>query len=116
MTVTNFREIFNDHISTHIMAFVLAFARGLHVYIPQQLRREWKKPGENRGVVALPEATALIVGVGGIGAETARLAAGIRHDRAGDRRAADATHRLASPNCISRMRWTRCCRAPISSS
>jgi phosphoglycerate dehydrogenase-like enzyme len=76
LTVTNFREIFNDHISAHIMAFVLAFARGLHVYIPQQLRREWKKPGENRGVVALPEATALIVGVGGIGAETARLAAG----------------------------------------
>ncbi len=75
LVVTNFREIFNDHISTHIMAFVLAFARGLHVYIPQQLRREWKKPGENRGVVHLPEATALVVGVGGIGAETARLCA-----------------------------------------
>jgi phosphoglycerate dehydrogenase-like enzyme len=75
LTVTNFREIFNDHISAHVMAFVLAFARGLQVYIPQQLRREWKKPGENRGVVHLPEATALIVGVGGIGAETARLAA-----------------------------------------
>ena len=44
LAVTNFREIFNDHISTHIMAFVLAFARGLHVYIPQQLRHEWKKP------------------------------------------------------------------------
>jgi phosphoglycerate dehydrogenase-like enzyme len=74
LAVTNFREIFNDHISTHIMAFVLAFARGLHVFIPQQLRREWKKPGEDLGVVHLPEATALIVGVGGIGAETARLA------------------------------------------
>ena len=74
LAVTNFREIFNDHIGAHIMAFVLAFARGLHVYIPQQLRREWKKLGENRGVVHLPEATALIVGVGGIGAETARLA------------------------------------------
>jgi phosphoglycerate dehydrogenase-like enzyme len=75
LAVTNFREIFNDHISAHIMAFVLAFARGLHVYIPQQLRREWKKPGENRGVVHLPAATALIVGVGGIGAETARICA-----------------------------------------
>ena len=75
LTVTNFREIFNDHISAHIMAFVLAFARGLHVFIPQQLRREWKKPAEDLGVVHLPEATALIVGVGGIGAETARLAA-----------------------------------------
>ena len=75
IVVTNFREIFNDHISAHIMAFVLAFARGLHVFIPQQLRREWKKSRENSGVVHLPEATALIVGVGGIGAETARLAA-----------------------------------------
>ena len=75
LAVTNFREIFNDHISAHIMAFVLAFARGLHVYIPQQLRHEWKKPAEDLGVVHLPEATALIAGVGGIGAETARLCA-----------------------------------------
>lgn len=75
LIVTNFREIFNDHIGAHIMAFVLAFARGLHNYIPQQLRREWKKPPEDRGVVHLPEATALIVGLGGIGAEAARLLA-----------------------------------------
>lgn len=75
LAVTNFREIYNDHISAHIMAFVLAFARGLHIYIPQQLRREWKKPPEDHGVVHLPEATALIVGAGGIGAETARLLA-----------------------------------------
>ena len=75
LVVTNFREIFNDHISAHIMAFVLAFARGLQSYIPQQLRREWNKPPENQGVVHLPEATALIVGLGGIGAETSRLLA-----------------------------------------
>lgn len=73
--VTNFREIFNDHISTHIMAFVLAFARGFHMYIPQQIRHEWKKPPEDQGVVPLPGSTALIVGLGGIGAETARLLA-----------------------------------------
>lgn len=72
--VTNFREIYNDMIGAHIMAFVLAFARGLHLYVPRQLRREWRpEPGEAGGVVHLPEATALIVGVGGIGAETARL-------------------------------------------
>ena len=76
LQVTNFREIFNDHISAHILSFVLAFARGLHVFIPQQLRREWKKSGQEDGqVVHLPAATALIVGVGGIGAETARLLA-----------------------------------------
>ncbi len=73
--VTNFREIFNDHIGAHIMAFVLAFARGLHQYLPQQSNREWRPAPLDTGVIHLPESTALIVGVGGIGAETARLAA-----------------------------------------
>jgi phosphoglycerate dehydrogenase-like enzyme len=74
LVATNFREIFNDHIGAHIMAFVLAFARGLDRYIPQQTRREWKKPPEDHGVVHLPDATMLIVGLGGIGTEAARLA------------------------------------------
>ena len=72
--ITNFREIYNDHIGAHVMAFVLAFARGMHVYLPQQQRREWKKLPPDSGVVHLPEATALVVGVGGIGSEVARLA------------------------------------------
>lgn len=73
VAVTNFREIFNDHISAHILSYVLAFARGLPMYMRQQMRREWRKPSEDQGVVHLPEATALIVGLGGIGTETARL-------------------------------------------
>jgi phosphoglycerate dehydrogenase-like enzyme len=72
--VTNFREIYNDHIAAHIMAFVLAFARDLHRYLPLQRERRWQPAPLDTGVVHLPEATALIVGVGGIGAETARLA------------------------------------------
>jgi phosphoglycerate dehydrogenase-like enzyme len=72
---TNFRGIFNEHIAAHIMAFVLAFARGLHVYIPRQLRREYRPEPADTGVVYLPESTALIVGVGGIGAETAQKCA-----------------------------------------
>src|SRR5438445_13375932 len=75
VVITNFREIYNDHIGAHLMAFVLAFARGLHLYLPQQLRREWRPAGRESGdVVHLPEATALVVGVGGIGSEVARLA------------------------------------------
>jgi phosphoglycerate dehydrogenase-like enzyme len=57
------------------MAFVLAFARGLHLYLPRQLERRWRPEPLDTAVVHLPEATALIVGVGGIGAEAARLAA-----------------------------------------
>src|SRR5213592_545741 len=75
VVVTNFREIYNDTIGAHIMAFVLAFARGFHLYLPQQLRREWRREPNDSGVIHLPEANALIVGVGGIGAEAARLCA-----------------------------------------
>ncbi len=74
LVVTNMREIYNDHIGAHIMAFVLAFARDFQTYIPRQLRREWKPKPLDTGVVHLPGATALIVGIGGIGAEAARLA------------------------------------------
>ena len=70
--VTNTREIYDDHISAHIMSFILAFARGLHVYIPRQLKRQWS-PGYQ--TIHLPDATTVIVGVGGIGGETARLCA-----------------------------------------
>src|SRR5947208_8904459 len=103
--ITNFREIYNDHIAAHIMSFVLAFARGLHVYLPQQLRREWRPAGRESDdiVVHLPEATALIVGVGGIGGETARLASafGMRVIGVDERRAAPPPgvaelHRAAS--------------------
>jgi phosphoglycerate dehydrogenase-like enzyme len=71
VVVTNFRGIFNEHIAAHIMAFVLAFARGLHRYFPRQMQHVWRPDPLDTGVVHLPSATALIVGVGGIGAETA---------------------------------------------
>jgi phosphoglycerate dehydrogenase-like enzyme len=74
VTVTNMREIYNDHIGTHVMAYILAFARGLTHYMPLQLSREWKPLPLDTGVIHLPESTLLIVGAGGIGAEVARLA------------------------------------------
>ena len=72
VVVTNTREIYNDLIGPHILSFVLAFARGLHLYIPHQLQQQWR-PGYD--TVHLPDSTAVIVGVGGIGGETARLCA-----------------------------------------
>src|SRR5919106_6667926 len=56
VVVTNQREIYNDHIGAHIMAFVLAFARGLHRYIPQQLQRQWR-PNGVEPIMHLPETT-----------------------------------------------------------
>jgi len=75
VVVTNFRGIFNEHIAAHIMAFVLAFARGLPTYVQHQIKHEWAPAPLDTGVVHLPESTALIVGVGGIGAEAAKLCA-----------------------------------------
>ena len=72
VTVTNQRGIYSDHISAHIMAFVLAFARGLHLYMPQQLEGVWESGGESAPTVHLPEAAAVLIGAGGIGGETAR--------------------------------------------
>jgi phosphoglycerate dehydrogenase-like enzyme len=75
VVATNFRGIFNEHIAAHILAFVLALARGLHYYIPQQLRHEYQPRRLDSGTVYLPESTALILGVGGIGAEAAKYLA-----------------------------------------
>ena len=70
--VTNTRGIYNDYISSHIMAFVLSFAKGLHVYMPLQMRQEWNQVYDP---IYLPDATAVVVGAGGIGAEAGRLCA-----------------------------------------
>ena len=89
LAVTNFREIFNDHISAHIMAFVLAFARGLHVLHPAAAspRVEEVAREQRRGAPA-----------GGDRADRRRgrhrggdraAGRGVRHDGAGDRCAAD---------------------------
>ncbi len=74
VTVTNFRGIYNDHISVHILAMMLSLTKHLNIYRDQQVNREWK-PLESPTYHStfLPSSTALIVGVGGIGEETARL-------------------------------------------
>ena len=71
VVVTNTREIYNDHISAHVLSFILMFARGLNRYLPHQLVQEWQNTPYP--VIHLPDSTVLIVGVGGIGRESARL-------------------------------------------
>ena len=73
VVVCNPRGIYNDHIAQHIMMFVLALARGLPYYMDAQRQEVWDKDARKHGYVDLAESTALIVGVGGIGHETARL-------------------------------------------
>jgi phosphoglycerate dehydrogenase-like enzyme len=73
--ICNPRGIYNDHISQHIMMFLLALARGLPYYVRAQQDRNWQPSARPTPALDLGHATVLIHGVGGIGQETARLCA-----------------------------------------
>ncbi len=72
--VTNAQRIYGPEIAEHVMAMILSFTRGLYRYIPAQAEASW-----NRGLVPedklweLEGKTLLVVGLGGIGTEVARL-------------------------------------------
>jgi phosphoglycerate dehydrogenase-like enzyme len=95
--VTNMRGIFSDVIADHVFGFILCFAKNFHHYIRQQLRGIWQArgrgpnelpgyggPGEvhpsDRAALTLADCTLGVIGLGGIGGETARrgLAFGMR--------------------------------------
>lgn len=75
LTVSNPRGIYSDHIAQHILMFILALARGLPYWSAAQAERRWDPRARRRGYVNLGASTVLIVGLGGIGAEAARLCA-----------------------------------------
>ncbi len=75
-TLTNVSGIHAVPISEHILAFMLAFARGLPGAIRDQAQHRWRKANE-RSVFELAGKTVLLVGVGAIGARTAKLAAAL---------------------------------------
>ena len=65
------RGSYNEHLSAHAVAFVLAFARRFDHYLPQ---KQWKR---GPGMIDLPTQTVLIVGVGGAGSEASKLCAAL---------------------------------------
>ncbi len=73
VVVTNMRDTYTDHVATHTLALVLALCRGLPRYVRDQQTAAWNPDWAPDSIVSLSEATALIVGVGALGAEIGRL-------------------------------------------
>jgi phosphoglycerate dehydrogenase-like enzyme len=71
ITLTNMAGIYGDQIADHIMAFVLMFARGMHIYVRHQLAHDWL---HDLPFLHMADQTLGIVGFGGIGREVARRA------------------------------------------
>ncbi len=69
VVVTGMHGSYNEHLSTHAVAFLLAFARRFDHYLPQ---KRWQR---GPGMIDLPSQTVLIVGVGGSGREASKQCA-----------------------------------------
>jgi phosphoglycerate dehydrogenase-like enzyme len=97
VVVTNMRGIFSDVIADHVFGFILCFAKNFHTYIRRQSSGVWHVlgraagelpgyggPGEvhpsDEAALTLGDCTLAVIGMGGIGTETARrgLAFGMR--------------------------------------
>ena len=77
VTITNPRGIYSDHIAHHILMFLLALSRGLPYWMQAQARGSWDRSVRKHGYVNVAGSTVLVNGVGGIGAEAARLCAAL---------------------------------------
>ncbi len=88
-TLTNMRGLNYDVIADHVFAYILCFARRLHIYLRKQMRAEWGPIGGVEGTASffagpgtvsptdrahlhVGDQTLGIVGLGSIGSEIAR--------------------------------------------
>ena len=72
--VTNMQRIGGPIIAEHVMGMVLAFTRGIDLYVPAQPRAEWRRMTPPGRMAVIDGKTMLVVGLGGIGSEVAKRA------------------------------------------
>jgi phosphoglycerate dehydrogenase-like enzyme len=72
--VTNMQRIGGPIIAEHVMGMVLAFTRGIDLYVPAQARAEWRRITPPGRMSVIDGKTMLVVGLGGIGSEVAKRA------------------------------------------
>lgn len=73
VVVTNMRDTYTDHVSTHAVALLLSLARNLPYYLRKQIGRSWAPDKREETILHFPEATVLIVGLGALGEYIATL-------------------------------------------
>ena len=73
--LTNMQRVAGPVMAEHVVAMMLAFARGLQFFIPERAAGRWTEelPSSVR-MVTIEEKNVLVVGLGGIGTEVARRA------------------------------------------
>ena len=72
--VTNMQRIGGPIIAEHVMGMVLAFTRGIDIYVAAQPRAEWRRSTPPGRMEVIDGKTMLVVGLGGIGSEVAKRA------------------------------------------
>lgn len=72
VTLSNMQGIYSDNIADHVMGYILMFARGFHIFLRQQLQRNWAKEAP---VLHLADTTLGVIGLGGIGTAVAKRGA-----------------------------------------
>jgi phosphoglycerate dehydrogenase-like enzyme len=74
ITLTNFSGVAAPNIAEHVLALVLAFARGLKPLLERQARRNWPEEDRTVPTFELSGQTLGVVGMGDIGDEVAKRA------------------------------------------
>ena len=72
--VTNMQRIGGPIIAEHAIAMVLAFTRGLDLFVQAQAKGQWNRNAAPGRMAVVDGKTLLVVGLGGIGSEVAKRA------------------------------------------
>ena len=76
--LTNMQRVAGPVMAEHVMAMMMAFARGLHFYIPERMAGRWtQEPPPPTRLLTIEGKTVLVVGLGGIGVEVAKRASAL---------------------------------------
>jgi phosphoglycerate dehydrogenase-like enzyme len=76
--LTNMQRVAGPVMAEHVLAMMLASARGLDFFIPERMARRWTDtPAATSRMISIEGKNLLVVGLGGIGTEVARRASAL---------------------------------------